>query len=186
MLRGVFLGIPLVLLATACSYDNGDAQRVSYADPQCTTPSRSTVDTDRQLEVDAGQGAGVFIEYQTGGHWLLTTSCDTLRTNTTRTCQWDILLTPQDGDSLSNVVGSDLEADDSLLPFTDGTGSFQLLATTSGDLDSLSFDSGPGASVLVDALLDGSCALPYFFWIGDGGLHTGSPSNPLILTPSAE
>jgi hypothetical protein len=182
MLRGAFLGVALVFLATACSYNNGNAQRVSYVDPLCNTSAMSTIDTGRQIEIKMGEGAGVFIEYQSGGHWLVRTSCDTLKASSE--CQWDILLTPQDGNSLSNVVGSDLEATDSVLPY--GTGSYQFLATTSDDLDSVSFDSGPGASVLVDALLDTACALPFFFWVGDGALHPGSPSNPLILTPSVE
>jgi hypothetical protein len=182
MLRAVFFAIPLILLSNACSYDNGDAQRVLSVDPSCGTQARSTIDTGGQLKIDAGQGAGVYIEYQSGGHWQLYTSCDTLKANTN--CQWDIIMTPQDGASLSNVIGSDLEADDSLLPYA--TASYQLLASTSADLDAVSFDSTPGAAILVDAYLDDTCAVRYFFWLGDGAVHSGSPSNPLILAPSAE
>jgi hypothetical protein len=62
--------------------------------------------------------------------------------------------------------------------------SYQLLASTSSDIDGFSFDSTPGAAVMVDAYLGNTCALPYFFWIGDGALHSGAPTNPLVLVPS--
>lgn len=181
MRRALFLGIPLIFFSAACSYDNGDSHRVLAPPPDCGTPVQSTIDADRQIDVTPGQGAGVFVEYASGGHWTLTTSCDTAKTNAS--CQWDILVTPETGRSLTNVVAADLESGDSVLPFD--AAAYQLLATTSGDLDGMTFDTEPGTGIRVDALLDQACALPYFFWVGDGALHTGSPSNPLDLVPSA-
>ncbi len=125
------------------------------------------------------------MEYATGGHWSLRTACDTSKSNAS--CAWDIIVTPEDGRSISNVVPQDLESDvDSVAPFPGDLRSYQLLAETNDDVDGFSFDTEPGSAISVDSLLDGSCALRYFFWVGDGTLHSGSASNPLVLIPSAE
>ena len=189
MRRVLFLGIPLAFLASACTYDNGDARR--YTDPSpadsptsCGPAVESTIDVNAQIEVQAGEGAGVFLEYTSGGHWQLRTSCDTLKNNVS--CKWDIIVTPEEGQTLSNVVATDLESTDDLRPFSADSVSYQLVAETSGDIDGFSFDSAPGAAISVDALLDDQCALPFFFWIGDGALHKGSPSNPVVLIPSSQ
>ena len=42
----------------------------------------------------------------------------------------------------------------------------------------------PGSSLVFEAYLDGYCASPYMFWIGEGAVHGGSPGNPLELVPS--
>lgn len=184
MLRALVLGIPLAFLAAACTYDNGDADRILSSTPDCGPAVQTTIDVDSQIEVDAGQGAGVFIEYASGGHWQVRTSCDTLKNDAS--CKWDIIVTPEDGKALSNVAPTDLEATDSLQPFPNDSRSYQLIASTSGDIDGFSFDSEPGAAISIDALLDDVCAVPYFFWVGGGALHPGSPSNPLILVPSGQ
>lgn len=194
MRRALLLGLPLALFSAACTYDNGDARRVLNSPPeQCgvSPPTQATIDVGRELEIDPGQGAGLYIQYSTGGHWQLRTSCDTALTDGTRTnggasCQWDVIVTPEDQRTLVNVVGSDLEADDQVRAFPTDARSYQLLAYTDADLDGFSFDTAPGAGVRVDALLDNGCALPYIFWVGDGALHPGAPSNPIDLLPSAE
>jgi len=182
----LLLGVPLLLLASACSYDNGNVRRVYASESSCSssaTPAESTIDVDRKLEGDSGRGIGLFIEYSSGGHWQLRTACDTLRTNTD--CAWDVIVTPEDGSSIGNVRASSLEADDSVGRYLEDDVSYRMLATTSSDIDGFSFDSDPGAAVMVDAYLGNTCALPYFFWVGDGALHSGSPTNPLVLVPSA-
>lgn len=187
MTKAFLFTLPLALFAVACGYDNGKVHRVypSGSAPSCassSTAAEATIDTGGKLEVDAGQGAGVFVEYSADGHWQLRTSCDTLKTNTN--CAWDIIVTPEDGSSIVNVAGSDLEPDDSLIPYPKDQVSYQLVASTSSDIDGFTFDSNPGAAVMVDAYLDNTCALSYFYWVGDGALHSGSPTNPLILIPS--
>ena len=188
MRRALALSIPLLFLAAACTYDNGDAQRFTDnpndANPMvaCGTIARSTIDVDRQIEVDPAGGAGVFVEYAAGGHWHVRTSCDTGR----GPCPWDVLVSPDAGHALSNVAPEALESNDSLHEYASSPGSWQLTAYTSSDLDGFTFDTDPGAAVEVDALLDGVCAVGYFYWVGDGALHSGSPSNPLFLVPSPE
>jgi len=185
----------LALYSAACTYDNGDARRILNEEPTCpestAEPVQTYIDTDRKLDVQAGQGAGVYIEYEAGGHWLLRTTCDTNTTDDSDTndapCAWDVIVTPEDGRSISNVVAVDLEsASDSVSSYPEYPRSYQLLAQTTDDIDGTSFDTEPGTAIAVDAFLEGACALRNFFWVGDGAVHTGSPSNPLVLIPSAE
>ena len=193
MRKAFALGVPFVFLAVACTYDNGDAHHILYDNPlpiSCTTPIQSSIDTDQALEIDpGGVGAGVFIEYTSGGHYHLRTSCDTTRSNST--CSWDVIITPQDGTTISNVVGENLTGGDSVHVYSDPTQptapvSYQLTALTSTEIDGVTFDIDPGAAISVDAFLDDTCALGFFFWVGGGALHQGSPSNPLQLTPTSE
>ncbi|MEP7053102.1 MAG: hypothetical protein ABJB12_22240 [Pseudomonadota bacterium] len=188
MRSALALSIPFLFLAAACTYDNGDAQRIidtpEQTDPtvKCGTIESSTIDVDRQIEIEPAGGAGVYVEYAAGGHWHVRTSCDTGR----GPCAWDVLVSPDDGHVLSNLVPEALESNDSLHKYANAPGTWQLNANTSSDLDGFTFDSDPGAAVQIDALLDGTCAVGYFYWVGDGALHSGSPSNPLILVPSPE
>ncbi|HTA88363.1 MAG TPA: hypothetical protein VK745_02260 [Polyangiaceae bacterium] len=194
-LRAFVLGIPFAFLAAACTYDNGDANRVLYGNqtggdggPQasyysCGTPTQAAIDTDQQIDVDAGQGAGVFIEYATGGHYHVRVSCDTTLSNLA--CQWQVTVTLETSDAgqtIMNVVGEGLQGNDSVTSVApDG---YQLNAYTTTEIDGFTFDTAPGAAVSVAANLDGACATPYYFWVGDGALHQGSPSDPITLTPS--
>ena len=190
MRSALFLGM-LGCLLSACGYDNGDAHRVSTDEPSAscddspTTPVQTWIDTDGKIPTDPGQSAGVFVEYAAGGHWRLLTTCDSVNSGTP--CAWDIIVTPEDTRSISNVAPVDSEAgSDSVGPYLDDPASYQLVAETSNDLDGMTFDTQPGTAVMVDAFLDGKCALPYFFWVGDGAAHTGSPSNPLVLIPTTK
>jgi hypothetical protein len=197
MRRALFLGIPLLILSTACTYDNGDARRIPDGLPpgggggtggggDCgpEEPVQTSIDTDAQIETTPGEGAGVFVEYAKGGHWVLRTTCDTLKN--APPCAWDIIVTPEDGRSISNVKPEDLEATDSAKPYPEFPRSYQFIAETEGDIDGITFDTEPQTAVQVDVFLDGACALPYVFWVGDGALHTGAPSNPIVLIPTPE
>src|SRR5450755_3910601 len=188
MRRAFALGLPFAFLVAACTYDNGDTHRALYDNglpASCSTPIDSTIDTDAQIDIDAGLGAGVFIEYASGGHYHLRTSCDTTRSNST--CHWDVIITPEVGKTITNVAGENLEGNDSVHVYAQAvvppgqTASYQLTTQTSTEIDGVTFDIEPGSAVTVDAFLDDTCALPFFFWVGDGALHQGSPSNPLTL-----
>jgi hypothetical protein len=184
----------LALLSAACTYDNGDARRILAETPaSCAdnpeTPLEASIDVDAKIETHAGQGAGVFLEYEKGGHWTLRTACDVSVAKESGPCAWDIIVTPQTGRSISNVVPQDLEAQtDSVGIFPDPKypDSYQFVAETSDDLDGFTFDTEPQTAIAVDTFLDGECAMPYVFWVGDGAAHLGAPSNPLVLVPTPE
>lgn len=141
----------------------------------------ATIDVDQLLDVEPGDGAGAFIEYETGGTYHVTTSCDAAQNGE---CYWDIVVMPVNDAPVQNVTPLDLESEDSL---TFGAGNqLRLAASTGDDFDGFSFQTDAGAAVRVDALLDEAPANPYLFWVGDGALRSGAPSNPIDLVPSAE
>jgi hypothetical protein len=186
-LRAFVLGIPFAFLVGACTYDNGDAHQALYENSTvpyttCGTPTQGTIDTDEQLDPDAGQGAGVFIEYATGGHYHVRVSCDTPLTGLS--CSWLVTVTPAGGAAITNLTGEGLEGNDSVATLPPN--SAQLNAFTTTELDGFTFDTDPGTAITVEADLDGACDPRYFFWIGNGGLHQGSPSDPITLIPSAQ
>ncbi len=174
-------------LSAACSYGE---HRHDYVDdgtagPYTPAPAEdveeSTIDVDQLLDVSPGDGAGAFIEYESGGTYHVTTSCDV---DNGGECSWDIVIVPLDDKPLLVFSPYDLEQDDSL---TFGYGNqLRLVAHTGRDFDGVDFQTEPGAAIQVDALLDDGAANRYLFWVGDGALHSGAPSNPVNLIPSAE
>jgi len=161
-------------------YDGYDDSN-SYAPPPSTDIEEATIDADQLLDVDPGVGAGAFIEYESGGVYHVTTSCDVASGSD---CLWDIVVTPLDSAKIESFAPLDLEKDDSLA-FGSGN-QLRLVAYTGRDFDGFSFQTDPGAGVQVDALLDDGAANRYIFWVGDGALHSGAPTNPVDLLPSAE
>jgi hypothetical protein len=169
---------------SACGY--GDHRHGDYYDyggapvtPPSDTIEEATIDTDRLLDVAPGDGAGAFFEYESGGTYHVTTSCDT---SGAPECVWDIVVIPLEGAPIASFAPFELEDDDSL---SFGFGNqLQLIANTGTDFDGFSFQTDPGAAVQIDALLDDGAANRYLFWVGDGALHQGAPSNPINLVPS--
>src|SRR6185369_12381932 len=111
----------LVLLAAplfaACGYGDhvshhGDGYPYS-PDPAPVqgTIEQATIDTDELLDVQPGAGAGAFIEYESGGTYHVTTSCDVGEGGA---CVWDIVVTPLADAPLLSVSPLDLESDDSV------------------------------------------------------------------------
>ncbi len=62
--------------------------------------------------------------------------------------------------------------------------SVRMVATNTLDFDGFTFDVTPGATVRVDVYLDDAPAPAYIYWVGEGGLHQGAPTNPIDFTPS--
>jgi len=178
------LALLAVPLFAACGYGDHRSDRDGYSDyppPASATIEEATIDTDQLLEIAPGDGAGAFVEYETGGTYHVTTSCDVGQGGD---CYWDIVVTPLADAALLSVSPFDLESDDSV---TLGSGNqLRLVANTGKDLDGFSFQTEPGAAIELDALLDNGAGNRYLFWVGDGALHSGAPSNPIDLVPSAE
>ncbi len=179
------LALVCLPLFAACTY--GEHHRDYYYDdsgPYTPPPSdqieEATIDTDQLLDAKAGEGAGAFFEYESGGTYHVTTSCDV---DNGGTCAWDIVVVPLDGKPLLTLAPYELEDDDSL---TFGFGNqLRLIANTDRDFDGFDFQTDPGAGIQIDALLDDGAANRYLFWVGDGALHSGAPSNPINLVPSS-
>jgi hypothetical protein len=154
--------VVLAWLLVGCGY-GGDASEGPYETYPCGSPRQALIDTGAELELDAGKGVGLLMEYLGDGEWRVRTSCDTRRSG--YDCDWDILIWAEEGNTLSDFTGEDLEAGDVVGREWDGALHLRWITGT-------------------DSLLDGACANPYMYWIGDGAVHTGSPSNPLDLTPT--
>jgi hypothetical protein len=180
----LLLALPLVI---ACSYGDhtshydGGYGRNSYYTPPATQGDieSATIDVDQLLDAEPGAGAGAFIEYESGGTYHVTTSCDA-----GQACNWDIVVTPLDGATLRSVSAVDLESDDSVT--LGSVNQARLVALTGKDFDGFTLQTDPGAAIELDALLDNGAANRYMFWVGDGALISGAPSNPVDLVPSAQ
>ena len=193
MLKAFAFAVPFLFLAASCTYDNGDTHNALYGNDttnssglSCNVDVQSGIDTDRMIDIDAGQGAGLFIEYASGGHYHLRTACDTARSNSS--CHWDVIIDPQAGSTITNATGENLSAADSLTTYpspTDRTQltSYHFVTETTTEIDGMTFDIDPGSAITVDAVLDDECAPQFMFWVGDGALHPGASSNPLTVTP---
>jgi hypothetical protein len=167
-----------------CGYGDHDHhyRDDDYVDPvpalSCGDVEEAVIDADEALEVDPGVGAGAFIEYESDGTYHVTTSCDS---DESGTCYWDILVTPLDDGPVLSLSPLDLETDDSVS--LEGN-SVRLVASTDADFDGFILETDPGVGVRFDVLLDEACGNRYMFWVGDGALRSGAPSNPIDLIPS--
>jgi hypothetical protein len=182
----------LALALTACTYDSPRHQCMNdncgaggggYTPPADTVPE-STIDTGATMgEIQAGEGAGTFVEYLGDGRWHVFTACDTKLSGAD--CQWDIITSVADGDEITSFDEDRLEGSDFLDFYNQSTG-VRLVADTTNDFDGYYFDATSGATVRVDVYLDGAPAPRFIYWIGDGGVHSGAPSNPVDLKPSTK
>lgn len=183
-----FGSLALVALALGgCMYDHGHRYDDGCVGANCggyppKDVAEATIDTGATLtDIEPGQGAGAFVEYQAGGKWRVFTACDTDVSK--YDCRWDIIVSVGAGDDISDFAAEELE-DSDYLEWQDSR-SVRLVAVNTVDFDGFTFDATPGASVRVDVYLDDSPAPAYVYWVGDGGLHQGAPTNPIDLTPSA-
>jgi hypothetical protein len=139
------------------------------------------VDADATIPLTPGESVGLFVQYARGGHWNLSTTCDTRLSG--QSCAFDVLVSPAPGASFSNVAGQGLLRDDALELRSNGT--VRLVTATSFGTDGMTFDSDPGALVELDALLDGVDQPRLVHVVSEGTVVEGVPTNPVDLSPSA-
>lgn len=144
-------------------------------------PTLLTIDTDQIIEAEPGEGAGVFIEYATGGFWRVWTTCDTNYSG--QSCQFDVCAAIVNGSSeIRAADGEELEGSDRIELLSDGWTC--LLTDTDADTDGMLFETVPGVAVRFEVALDGFFESRYVYWVGDGVLHTGAPTNPVDFVPT--
>ena len=184
--------------SSAGGYGYGPVYDAGSGGPGATSgqPLLAVVDTGQTLSAPAGQGVGVFIEYQTGGHWNLSWTCDTQLTG--RTCPFGIavaLTSPSSGAAAANGatpgtivnVVDDLVSPDATVT-SPSPSELAASSTTGSSLDAIGFDTFPGATITVTVTLSGVENGSFFFFVQDGkvnGGYKGTISDPLMLVPSA-
>jgi hypothetical protein len=151
--------------------------------PPLEAPKQVLIEPNKALEVRAGEGEGVglFVEYASGGHWHLWTSCDTNLSGAV--CNFSAFVKVVDGAEITNLKGEELETTDVVEDL--GNGTIHLSAQTSSEFDGISFDTTEGAAIELDAYLDDEPDPHIVYWFGEGVLHQGAPTNPIDFKPSA-
>lgn len=139
------------------------------------------IDTDATMALTPGEAVGLFVQYAQGGHWNLSTTCDTRTSG--ESCAFDVLISPAPGASFSGVEGQGLSRNDTLELRSDG--SVRLVTATSFGTDGITFDSTPGALVEIDMLLDGVEQPRAVSAVSEGTVMDGVPTNPVDFSPSA-
>ena len=166
------------LLLTACAMHTGGNDQP----PPSGTPLTVVVDTNQTMNVQGGQGVGVFVQYAAGGHWHVFWACDT--TLSGLPCDYQIKMT---GTSIANAKTSQFEQTDAL----DSATADQLVATThvTTGIDAVDFDAQPGADVKIDLTMSGLRTGEFFFFVQNGQVNGNFPSDkltdPLIFEPSS-
>lgn len=134
--------------------------------------------SEGELTTDPGLGVSVIVEYAGSGRWNVNTTCDTETSQ--YACHLDLYVRGRGVRVLSDL---DLEGNDYIEEYGD-----QLHAAfdTDYDRDGLTFDTPLGEEVEIEAYLDGDNAHPYVFWIGNGAIHEGAPTNPTVFLPQPQ
>jgi hypothetical protein len=168
----------IVMAVSGCDY--GGSEGNDHVVPECGRSASAIVDTAAELDIAPGEGAGIYIEYLDEGAWRVTTTCDTPASGAE--CYWDVFVWPSGDDALVDFTSQGFEAGDAVGYEFDGA--LHLVTVTGADTDVVLFEATAGAPLQFESYLDGYCAGPYTFWIGDGAVHGGAPGNPLELSPS--
>lgn len=134
------------------------------------------IDTGATLSVEPGDGVGVFVEHVEGGRWRISTSCDTNFSG--YACAFNLNLQAL---GLRIVELQDLDSDDAV---SEGVDLVYFDPMTAFDSDAILLDAEPGASLRLEVFLDGQSEPRFTYWIGDGILNTGAPSNPVDFRPA--
>jgi hypothetical protein len=166
--------------SSSSSAGGGGSYGTSPSGGATTQPLLVDVDTGGTLVTTPGKGIGVYIEYEAGGHWRVSWTCDTVITNFSCSFVVDAIVSTgaitnpatggfQGGDSISQASPQQIEA---------------VTTTTFAD-ESMQFDTSPGAVITVSVSLN---APVYFFFVQDNlvnGGYKGTLTNPLMLQPTS-
>jgi hypothetical protein len=141
-------------------------------------PMLVLVDTDGTLMEAGGQGVGVFVEYQAGGRWQVSWTCDTSVTNLP--CAFQVGVSVTTG-SITGTEGPSAAE----LSQTSAEEITVATTTTAGE-DGVSFETTPGATITLNASMNGMENGSYLFFVQDNqvnGGYKGMLTDPLMLVP---
>lgn len=144
-----------------------------------TDVKERTIETGQRITATPGIGAGLFVEYESGGRWRVFTACDTETSGFP--CTWDVVASVAADDHLELVETIDLETED--LVEEVAPGALRLQTSTALGFDGLLAAAPPGSPIRVDALLDGREVPELISWIHAGTVQRAR-ANPVDLHPT--
>jgi hypothetical protein len=157
-----------------------------------TQPMLAVIDTDESLNETGGQGVGIFTQYAAGGHWTVRWTCDTSLTNLSCAFLIRVTLTsapstPEGGAPAITNLGNQITSSNASL--SQGSDADIVAATTTyTGLDGITFDTPPGATITLEASVDGDDNGSFLFFVQDGkvnGGYQGTLSDPIMFVPSS-
>jgi hypothetical protein len=155
-------------------------------DPPCpifsTNADNAALDTNDAEGISSppGDGVGVLVDYDTGGHWHVWSVCDTAVTG--RVCGYAVTAQTVDGTPVTDIAGDDLEVGERAGAACADTAFFA--ASTDLGIDGMRFTAAPGIAVQIKAVLDGTLFPDIIFFAQSGAAATAT-TNPMTLTPAS-
>lgn len=152
-------------------------------DPTPVVPKHVAIETGATLSSDPGSVFGVYVEYHGDGEWLIWSTCDTA--NSGISCHYKFTVTPLNA---SAVTSSTVSIDDKAKP-----GAWGAQGVSVSTAFEITYETGAytvrvnasGLPIQLEATLDGDADPKMIYWVSDGIVHTGAPTNPVIFEPSA-
>ena len=141
------------------------------------TPLLVDVDTGKTMTATPGDGVGIFVEYKAGGHWHVSWTCDTNKTNLS--CTFSLQVSSVTGQVSNLAVGGQATGDN--IQQTDTQTITATTNTTSNTVD-IHFDADAGGKIQINANVGGVQDSSFFFFVQDGqvnGGYTGQLTDPL-------
>ncbi len=184
--------VVMAALVTGCfvgsssSTSSGSAGGGGTSSAPPSQPMLAIVDTGQTLDTgngDGGGGVGVFTDYQSGGHWRVRWTCDTSVTGLD--CQFSIKVSVTQG-TIANVNSQISSAASQLTQ--PSTAELFATTTTTTAVDGVLFDTTPGATITLEAGVNGADNGAFLFFVQDNavnGGYKGTLSDPLMLQPSS-
>ncbi len=176
--------VPLVLALAACAIESGHPHDHGTPQQQQEQPVTVVVDTNQTMgNTPGGEGLGIFVTYNAGGHWRVWWTCDTNISGLP--CDFDVQMS---GAALTNsapTFSGSSASSDSLDSSAPNVLVAQTHTTTS--VDAVTFDAQPGADMTVDVTVSGLRDGRFFFFVQNGqvnGNFQGKLSDPLIFEPA--
>jgi hypothetical protein len=201
VVRTACVGMAITALAVGCVVQDttgGSGGGYGPNGPQFTDDAGSdagpsspsvlvSVDSNQTLTATPGNGVGVFVQYQTGGHWYVWWTCDTNKTGLP--CAFDNTVSVQTG-AITNPTGQTLTANDTVTQISPQ--SIEEITNTTNNVDGMTFDTpivnGDKPIITLDVKLGGAEQCGYMFFVQDGkvnGGYQGCLPDPLMFEPSS-
>lgn len=164
--------------------DDGQWNNQPPGETPISEPEQVVIDADAVLQTDVGEGIGVMVEYATGGHWRVYTTCDyNTPANPGVACNFDLFVKPLEaGITVGNTKGEDLSGKDTIEISADG--SVHLFTQNTLGRNGMTFDTAPGAMIELEVYIDGQQDPHFIYWVGKEVLHRGAPTDPVHFVPS--